>query len=247
MDGQRSEFRPVNPRLYVMNTNTKKCSKCGLFLAVHEFANNGPEKLRTACKECERKRYQHRHKTRYVTKPRPTWFGPPKPDMRRLKQARCPRPVPKKSHAMYPRWNGMLQRCYNPKDKNYPNYGGRGIKVCSEWRNDFWVFASFWGEPPFEFASMDRIDNDGGYSPTNCRWASAKQQTRNQRKTIYVDIDGQRVSAIELAESAGMDRSTLMRRLARDSSIERALYGPHGNVRELVPTTNDFWPPKNTG
>ena len=80
----------------------------------------------------------------------------------------------------YRSWDGMLQRCHNPRNPRYPDYGGRGITVCERWCS----FANFYadmGERP-EGTSIDRIDNDGNYELGNCRWATASEQQRNQRR-----------------------------------------------------------------
>lgn len=81
---------------------------------------------------------------------------------------------------MYKRWSSMMTRCYNKNRNNYHNYGGRGIKVCERW-HDFSLFYKDVGDPPFVNASLDRIDNNGNYEPTNIRWASQYEQTRNIR------------------------------------------------------------------
>lgn len=83
-------------------------------------------------------------------------------------------------HRLYPVWRAMIQRCTNIKDKRYKDYGGRGITVCQEWL-DFNSFNSWAGLNYVEGSSLDRIDNDKGYSPENCRWTDATTQCVNQR------------------------------------------------------------------
>ena len=79
-------------------------------------------------------------------------------------------------------WRAMIDRCHYPSNKAYPRYGGRGIFVCDKWRNSFENFFADMGKRPSDGHSIDRIKNDIGYEPGNCRWATATEQARNRRK-----------------------------------------------------------------
>ena len=93
--------------------------------------------------------------------------------------------MPNSKHPLYSVWEGMRARCNNPNTPGYKNYGGRGITVCDRW-NDFTLFVEDIGERP-EGYSIERIDNDGNYEPSNCCWASPKTQANNRRMRAVVN------------------------------------------------------------
>ena len=95
-------------------------------------------------------------------------------------------------------WENMKTRCYNEECKYYQNYGGRGISVCDEWRNSYQTFLKDMGRRPSSEHSIDRIDNDGDYKPSNCRWATHTEQNRNKGTSI--------VKSWILAEELGITR-----------------------------------------
>lgn len=96
----------------------------------------------------------------------------------------------------YDSWRGMINRCYNENIKEYKSYGARGILVCDRWKNSFNAFLSDMGNKPKECKHIDRIDNDKGYSPDNCRWADLKTSMRNRR---CVKLNEQKVMEIRLS------------------------------------------------
>ena len=87
----------------------------------------------------------------------------------------------KTSHPLYDIYMAIIDRCTNPQNQRWADYGGRGITICSEWRNDFWAFVGSVGGRPFVGASIDRVNNDDGYHPGNVRWSDRFQQASNKR------------------------------------------------------------------
>ncbi len=112
----------------------------------------------------------------------------------------------------YVSWLGMKNRCLNPKDVAYRYYGGRGIKVCDAWANDYDQFYADMGERP-DGMTLDRIDSDKGYFPDNCRWLPANEQQSNQRRTIRVTHDGCTLTLKEWAKKLSLPYYTIRNRL----------------------------------
>ena len=122
-------------------------------------------------------------------------------------------------------WSGMRLRCNNPNDPGYPRYGGRGISVCKRW-DSFELFLEDMGRKPAHKDSIDRINNDGDYTPENCRWATHKQQCRNRRSNVFVTYKGESLCVSEWAERFGMNPATLGSRIATGWDIHDAFYTP---------------------
>lgn len=125
-------------------------------------------------------------------------------------------------HPLYQTWLNMKQRCRNPRSPQFSHYGGRGIKVCARW-DTFANFVEDMGEKPGPGYSVDRIDNDGNYEPGNCRWATSTVQNRNQRRTRRVEVGGQALEAVELAEVAGVKTDTITDRVRRGLLLPQVL------------------------
>lgn len=125
-------------------------------------------------------------------------------------------------------WHLMRHRCYIEKDSGFKNYGGRGVTVCDEW-HDFKNFHKWAITHGYEYGlSIDRIDNDGSYSPDNCRWATVKEQSRNRRTNVNITYNGVTKTLGEWAESIGVTLPCLHRRFFCGWSVERALNTPVG-------------------
>jgi len=92
----------------------------------------------------------------------------------------------------YIKWASMKSRCYYPKNESYSHYGARGISVCNRWRNNFGNFLKDMGKCP-EGLTLERTDNDKGYSPGNCRWATVKEQNHNKRSNVWVEYCGEKL------------------------------------------------------
>lgn len=125
-------------------------------------------------------------------------------------------------------WRAMQARCDNPKTRNYGNYGGRGISFSPLWRGSdgFVLFAEHIGQRPTPKHSVDRINTNGNYEPGNVRWATSSQQSRNTRKTQYVEWGGERRPLIEICEGLGLPVGTISWRLRAGWCPDRALSTP---------------------
>lgn len=123
----------------------------------------------------------------------------------------------------YESWRGMKERCYNPNNKRYEDYGGKGIKVCARWK-DFSNFYADMGDRP-KGTTLDRYpDKYGNYEPSNCRWGTEQEQVRNKTNNVLITFNGQTKCMAEWAEFYNLEYATLKCRLRRYKwPIEKAL------------------------
>jgi hypothetical protein len=126
---------------------------------------------------------------------------------------------PARDNALYKRWSSMKQRCGNPKNPHFKNYGARGIYVCDAWANSFDAFLADMGAPPSRDHTLERIDNSIGYEPENCEWVLRDAQMRNQRRTILVTCAGETLCGKDWAKKAGVPYQLLTKTFRR-SGIE---------------------------
>lgn len=136
----------------------------------------------------------------------------------------------KSNSRLYDVWHRMKERCYRKKHKSYADYGGRGIKVCDEWKNDYtkfeeWALSHGYDESAeFMKCTLDRIDVNGDYEPDNCRFVDMKTQCKNRRNNRWIEFNGQIRTMSEWSEITGISQDTLQRRIdVLNWSIERAL------------------------
>lgn len=117
---------------------------------------------------------------------------------------------------IYQEWQGMKARCYNINNKRYSRYGGRGISVCDEWREDFQAFYDWAMSNGYDDKlTIDRIDNNGNYKPSNCRWVDIKIQNRNRSSNIIVEYNRKKMCLTDAAQLANLPVKTLMSRNKR--------------------------------
>ena len=138
-----------------------------------------------------------------------------------------------KGTRLYGIWKAMKTRCYNPNFKAFPRYGGRGITVCDEWLHDFaafreWAIANGYRDN----LTIERKENDGPYSPDNCRWATYKEQANNTRRNKIVFIGGERLTIAAACERFGVNPFLVYDRITRLGwSDERAVFTPARTIK----------------
>ena len=114
----------------------------------------------------------------------------------------------------------MMTRCTNPHAMNYSNYGGRGIKVCDRWKN----FENFYADMnDANGLTLDRVDVNGDYEPSNCRWATRKEQGNNKRNNVVIEFSGERMTAMQWSERTGIGEGTIRKRIRLGWPVEKVL------------------------
>lgn len=129
------------------------------------------------------------------------------------------------NHSFFNQWRAMISRCENKNNVRFHRYGGRGIKVCKRWK----VFENFYDDMWSSWKlglSIERIDNDRDYKPSNCRWATKAEQNRNKGTSKYIDTEYGQMNISDAADMAGIHRETLRGRIRRGWSSERLLDQP---------------------
>lgn len=134
----------------------------------------------------------------------------------------------------YQIWRSMRDRCRNPNNKGFPDYGGRGIRVHSEWESSFEKFLDDVGPRPSLKHSLDRIDVNGNYEPSNVRWATPTEQARNKRSTEYITHKGETLPVSEWSDRTGINVGAIKDRVRRGWKLDEALSRPVSRVRGRV-------------
>lgn len=121
----------------------------------------------------------------------------------------------------------MKDRCYNEKNKSYKNYGGRGITICQEWLDDKEKFIKWSLENGYqEHLSIDRINNDGNYEPSNCRWVTISQNNQNRRSCKFYTLNGKTQNLQQWCNEFKVDRAMVDKRLSLGWEFKKALFSP---------------------
>lgn len=135
----------------------------------------------------------------------------------------------------YARWKSMMARCNNPNASNFKYYGALGVTVCERW-HDFASFRTDMGECPSVSMTLDRLKNELGYEPGNCRWATQAEQNRNRSHCVPITHDGSTRNLADWSPIVGISANVLALRLKRGWSAERALTTPANASRNTHPT-----------
>lgn len=150
-----------------------------------------------------------------------------------LQRERAKGRPPKHTHSLrggkptkaYYTWQSMISRCYYPSNHSYKNYAFRGTTVCDRWRHSFENFYADMGDPP-SGTTLERIDNEGNYTPENCKWATPLEQAQNRRTTRRITYQGTTQSIAAWERTLGFTKDTLLGRIRHGWDVERAFTTP---------------------
>ena len=133
--------------------------------------------------------------------------------------------------AEYRTWIDMVDRCERPSHISYPHYGARGIRLCEAWRSSFEAFLADVGPKPSSRHSIERIDVNGNYEPSNCRWATRREQARNTRRNLILTIDGVSAILTDWAATSPVSAETIRRRVLKGWDHRTAVFTPARPMR----------------
>jgi hypothetical protein len=134
------------------------------------------------------------------------------------------------NHPLYSVWSSIKTRCYNSKCKHYNRYGGRGIKVCEQWLD----FINFYNDMLIGYEkglTIDRIDNNGNYEPSNCRWATTKEQQNNKRSSVFMEYNNEVKTLKQWADYYSIDYHSLWSRHKKGYTPHQVIFGKIKNKR----------------
>ena len=203
-------------RTCLESPNVKTCATCGEVKACSGFGvrrdRHGRAGLKASCKACGRAYWQRYYEAHHIS------VLPKQIGRSRVKTS----PTALSRSREYTSWRNAKERCFNPKHKTFTYYGGRGITMCPEWRDDFSRFLADMG-PRLAGTSLDRYpDPDGPYAPWNCRWATHREQQRNRRNNRLVTFNGETLCVADWEARLGFPKGTVSSRLRHGWSVERA-------------------------
>lgn len=130
-------------------------------------------------------------------------------------------------------YQDMKQRCLNPKAQQFKNYGARGIKICRRWLESYENFLADMGEKPNDM-TLDRINTNGDYEPSNCRWSTIFEQNQNKRSCHYLEFNGEIKPLRVFAREFNIHEATLLHRIKKGISIEEALKTPVNRAKSMA-------------
>lgn len=153
------------------------------------------------------------------------------------RDTRIGKPSPRRTHGLrhtpeFNVWCTMKSRCHNPNSGKYPVYGGRGITVCERWRDSFENFINDMGKRPTPKHTIERIDNENGYFPENCKWATQREQQNNRRDNTLITYEGITLPVSEMTRRLGFPVGIISQRIHKLGwSVEKACSTPVRSVK----------------